>query len=174
MTENLTVPPPMQRELSGGPRWSSDVFGPPSPSSPKFNELPLSVSTLPKDNHTLREHQLVTPINSPPSLSPSVGERYYCKQCNKAFSKRFKLSSHERTVHIDEIDKVFNCQTCTKRFVRLHDLQRHVKTHTHEKSNICQYCDRGFSRLDALRRHMQPGSYKPCAGSSVSSRRKLM
>jgi uncharacterized Zn-finger protein len=141
------------------PAWSSDIFDlilPLSPLSPR--DYPLRV-TIKNEMHLLStEHLPFTPLTSPPSSS--LGERYECGQCHRAFSKRFKLTSHEKTVHVDEIDKFFICKdnNCRKRFVRLHDLQRHDRIHTHEKLNVCKYCQRKFSRADALKRHLHPTS----------------
>lgn len=61
------------------------------------------------------------------------------------------MRSHIQT-HLS--DRPFGCQFCPKRFVRQHDLNRHVKGHIEARYSKCP-CGKEFARLDALRKHQE-------------------
>ena len=65
------------------------------------------------------------------------------------FTRRYNVRSHIQT-HLS--DRPFGCQFCPKRFVRQHDLNRHVKGHIEARYSKCP-CGKEFARLDALRKH---------------------
>ncbi|KAI9099319.1 hypothetical protein DFS34DRAFT_566483, partial [Phlyctochytrium arcticum] len=72
--------------------------------------------------------------------------------CNKVFTRRFNLQSHE-LVHSNL--RPFKCDLCDGSFRRKFDLRRHMRSlHTAgSKPYTCELCGLGFTRSDTLRRH---------------------
>ena len=73
----------------------------------------------------------------------------YLQKLWEKFTRRYNVRSHIQT-HLS--DRPFGCQFCPKRFVRQHDLNRHVKGHIEARYSKCP-CGKEFARLDALRKH---------------------
>lgn len=57
------------------------------------------------------------------------------------------------------------CQLCPAKFTRVTHLQRHVRSHTNERSYHCGLCGAQFTRSDVLSRHK-----KTCKDPMVSNR----
>ncbi|KAJ3103363.1 Fez zinc finger protein 1 [Phlyctochytrium planicorne] len=71
--------------------------------------------------------------------------------CNKAFRRRYNLSSHYYT-HTGEKPQV--CEVCGASFSRRHDLKRHVsKLHDEERPFGCASCGQKFLKEEHLGRH---------------------
>lgn len=49
--------------------------------------------------------------------------------------------------------RLYSCGKCSKSYVRLDHLSRHVRMHTNEKPYICTICTKAFARADLLKRH---------------------
>lgn len=85
-------------------------------------------------------------------------KKYYCSTCNKGFSRKHNMVSHE-LIHSQVKPHV--CSVCSSTFRRIHDLKRHEKLHTGEKPFKCQYCPKSFARPDSLTRHQNSQSACP-------------
>ncbi|AMD20865.1 HDR123Cp [Eremothecium sinecaudum] len=57
---------------------------------------------------------------------------------------------------LDEDEKPFKCQECTKAFRRSEHLKRHIRSvHSTDRPFPCTYCDKKFSRSDNLSQHLK-------------------
>lgn len=76
--------------------------------------------------------------------------------------KRASVSKVSRSVvskpssPLDEEEKPFKCQECTKSFRRSEHLKRHIRSvHSTDRPFPCTYCDKKFSRSDNLLQHLK-------------------
>jgi len=62
---------------------------------------------------------------------------------------------HKKTVHVEEKDMPYQCQTCGKRFpYRAERSYRdHCKTHTGERDHVCEICGSSYFSKKGLRKH---------------------
>ncbi|AGO10541.1 AaceriABR089Cp [[Ashbya] aceris (nom. inval.)] len=57
---------------------------------------------------------------------------------------------------LEEEEKPFKCQECTKAFRRSEHLKRHIRSvHSSDRPFPCTYCDKKFSRSDNLSQHLK-------------------
>ncbi|KAL7306214.1 hypothetical protein TKK_0001654 [Trichogramma kaykai] len=70
--------------------------------------------------------------------------KFNCYSCSETFITKTKLREHIKRLH--DINFKFKCQYCDKKYNRINHLNRHIKTHTTEKST-CKLCSKKFSRL---------------------------
>ena len=80
------------------------------------------------------------------------------QRCDKHFGRHENASSHVQN-HLG--DRKFQCNDCSKTFVRAHDMKRHAAIHQPDRPHVCP-CGQGFARHDALTRHRQRGM---CSGT---------
>lgn len=77
--------------------------------------------------------------------------RYQCKICQKWFSKRYYLKSHEK-LHLGF--KAHKCEMCGKTYTNQGNLDRHIRvTHKNDRRYKCDECGKSFSQLTILRQH---------------------
>ncbi|KAJ3056573.1 hypothetical protein HK097_005970 [Rhizophlyctis rosea] len=91
--------------------------------------------------------------------------------CGKVLSRPFNLKVHMKT-HDPDRERPFACPTCSKTFVRQHDLARHCATHSDVRSFECFICGKAFVRKDALDRHAKISGR--CRSGSGRGRKKLV
>ncbi|CAH2217582.1 jg13512 [Pararge aegeria aegeria] len=82
--------------------------------------------------------------------SDNAQKQYACKQCDKKFARKSRLTDHMFT-HTGE--KPFNCSVCDKNFSLKTGLKSHMKTHSTVKPFSCSHCDMKFARKCYLTVH---------------------
>ncbi|KAM8703031.1 hypothetical protein ACLKA7_005384 [Drosophila subpalustris] len=78
--------------------------------------------------------------------------QFKCSQCPKIFAKEFLLQRHIQRVHVGP--KPHSCPTCSKCFVSVRALQKHLPQHSDARPYKCDQCPRAFKSSDVLRGHM--------------------
>uniref|UniRef100_A0A8C5RBJ9 Uncharacterized protein n=1 Tax=Laticauda laticaudata TaxID=8630 RepID=A0A8C5RBJ9_LATLA len=80
---------------------------------------------------------LILPTQNPPREKP-----YKCLRCEKTFTQRSNLVTHER-IHTGE--KPYMCPVCGRGFNQSGHLKTHQRSHTGEKPYTCKECGKSFS-----------------------------
>ncbi|XP_023167895.2 zinc finger protein 107-like [Drosophila hydei] len=87
---------------------------------------------------------------------------YYCRKCNKSFSRKDSLDRHNHMSHSD-ILLMYMCSEkgCGKLFSLKSTLYRHISSHT--GCFKCEECNSSFTRKDNLTRHKSVHTKKKSA-----------
>lgn len=76
----------------------------------------------------------------------------------KRFTKRVKEKDNDLqrlTTHISDIAEKYRCNVCRKVNGSRLALERHLLTHTGERSHVCRYCNKAFTICSSLYRHIR-------------------
>lgn len=90
---------------------------------------------------------------SPLSSSYSSSDTESCPFCGRTSSRLYNLRSHILT-HFRGRIKRFKCCSCSQRFDRLSDMQRHYGSKHLGKRFVCQ-CGKRYTRKDNLKKHKE-------------------
>ncbi|TRY79473.1 hypothetical protein TCAL_06566 [Tigriopus californicus] len=86
-----------------------------------------------------------------------VNNEFYCtaKDCliKHGFSTMYGLRTHFHSAHLDESEKIYECDHCGKRFADKIMRNRHV-VRQHLKPYICELCPGRFADKSKLKEHM--------------------
>ena len=79
---------------------------------------------------------------------------HHCRFCDKRFRRRGDRLSHEKEAHY--LGRAYECthEGCDKVFYKLHNLKKHLLTHTGERRFKCDVCDAAFKQKAHLKTHL--------------------
>ena len=139
-----------------------------------------SQSTL--GQHMTLHIKNVKPTDSTVPVALKIGTRYICAVCGSESTSPAKLKSHMKAKHMPKVldfrsrlnSSSFNkrqdvtkqhqqkCTFCSKSFLNLSSLKRHISVHVRSKQSIrrqrprrhaCQHCEKRFETPSKLQRH---------------------
>ncbi|XP_054547019.1 Krueppel-like factor 17 isoform X2 [Talpa occidentalis] len=152
---DLGMPPARTSSLLVLESQNSLVSQPASQTDPFLPEQPIPAPQ--------RAEQNSRPQERAPRRSP-VSRPYLCQfeNCEKAYTKRSHLVSHQRK-HTGQRPYKCSWEGCTWSFFRSDELGRHVRIHTKYRPHRCDQCGRQFMRSDHLRQHQRTHLRMPCS-----------
>lgn len=151
---DITLTPPPHSTLSALSSSSTITFPRNQSSSlprTRLKSTPYKRPVNSKDGNVRSKSVHKPPVN-----------KFVCKKpgCGRTFSRQFNLKSHGMT---HETLRPYPCDQCDKTFARIHDRDRHVKSHV-GKAYFCVVCQGKFARQDAVTRHLRlANENNPCA-----------
>lgn len=94
---------------------------------------------------TLKSH--IYRFHTPPEQKKRLACSY--PGCNFTTAVKGSLEVH-KFVHLEDSEKPYRCQFCTKGFPDRHNLERHVLIHTGARPFSCEVCHKAFSTKSTL------------------------
>lgn len=85
--------------------------------------------------------------------SSTEKKRFQCSHCAKRFRQKHHLDGH-KIINDKENAKMFECEKCTFKTIRLPSLRCHRQIHGSDVKFKCQACRFGFNRKQDLDRHI--------------------
>nr|KAG5714773.1 hypothetical protein BaRGS_000261 [Batillaria attramentaria] len=77
-----------------------------------------------------------------------------CDQCNRTFATQNRLDRHKEYKH-PAVPRVFMCNQCGKVFNTARSLKSHEQSHSGVRKYQCQYCSKSFIRKEVLDNHLK-------------------
>ena len=120
----------------------------------KFN-LNRHMKTIHKAKYNLeRQMEIFQEAYNKLSGIQEVKNKFSCQYCEKSYTRKDHLVSHEKSKHIEKIE--YLCKLCDyKTKASKHHLKRHVLSVHEGKTFSCDYCDVKMRRKDFIKRHVQ-------------------
>lgn len=102
-----------------------------------------------RNRHEIVHSELITEIKK------ETANR--CLICNEILSTKADLEDHIRDHKASLENEPIGCIYCSKKFTKLKNLTRHLKTHDENKTHLCNTCNKTFAMgqdlIDHLNRH---------------------
>ena len=93
---------------------------------------------------TLKKHKST---HLPPTLP--------CETCGRKFKNKLYLNLHQKTVHTENKDKLFQCDQCEKGFMTKITYEGHMNMHLGIKPYECEFCGCKFQNISNKLAHLR-------------------
>lgn len=82
-------------------------------------------------------------------------EYFKCHDCNKVFADKQCLKNHMLIIHQSDEEKPFQCEHCSKRFIKQYLLEQHQVIHVpiEQRKFNCDFCSKVFPSENTLNTH---------------------
>ncbi|XP_035715832.1 zinc finger protein 569-like [Folsomia candida] len=81
-----------------------------------------------------------------------VRQRYPCPQCDKSFLGKYAVGRHAKVEHAQSPVR-FRCTLCGREFKEKQNRNRHIATHTRERTFRCEVCGHSYVDEATLKIH---------------------
>lgn len=84
---------------------------------------------------------------------PIKNQSLVCEQCGISTKNKSHLTRHYQRKHLQEFN--YSCDHCSKRFLLLYDLKRHMVVHSKNRDFSCSICEMKFKTEASLKSHLK-------------------
>ena len=97
-----------------------------------------------KNNSKLKNHML---LHEPPTKP--------CPFCDKLFETNHKVKKHIKSNHVEDDQKLYQCEYCKKGFSRKESYEGHLNDHKNIRPYQCNMCDKAYRNSFDFQQHVK-------------------
>merc|ERR1740131_460511 len=86
-------------------------------------------------------------LHEPPTLP--------CPFCDKLFETDHKRKKHIKSIHVEDDQKLYQCNICNKGFPFFPSYESHMNSHKNIRPYSCHLCDNAYQNHFNLQQHVK-------------------